>query len=74
MTLTGQIPVAARSKEWFYCRSLHDTAVSNPAGGMDARFLRVLCIVRYRSLRGADHPSRGVLLSVVCLSVIMKPR
>jgi hypothetical protein len=33
-----------------------------------------LCVVRYRSLRRADHSSRGVLLSVVCLSVIVKPR
>jgi hypothetical protein len=36
--------------------------------------LWVLCVVRYRSLRRADHSSRGVLLSVVCLSVIVKPR
>jgi hypothetical protein len=28
------------------------------------------CVVRYRSLRLADHSSRGVLPSVVCLSVI----
>jgi hypothetical protein len=28
----------------------------------------------YLSLRRADHPSRGVLLSVVCLSVIMNLR
>jgi hypothetical protein len=27
-----------------------------------------LCVVRLRSLRRADHTSRGVLLSVVCLS------
>ena len=32
------------------------------------------CVVRYRSLRRADHSSRGVLPSVVCLSVIVKPR
>jgi len=30
--------------------------------------LRVLCIVRYRSLRRADHSYRGVLLIVVCLN------
>jgi hypothetical protein len=34
----------------------------------------VLCVVRYRSLCRADLSSRGVLPSVVCLSVIVKPR
>jgi len=29
----------------------------------------VLCVVRWRSLRRADHSSRGVLPSAVCLSV-----
>ena len=28
----------------------------------------MLCVVRYRSLRRADHPSRGVLPTVVCLA------
>jgi hypothetical protein len=44
--------------------------VSNPAGDMDVYLLGVLCVVRYRYLRRADHPSRGVLPSMVCLSVI----
>jgi hypothetical protein len=35
-------------------------------------FLWVLCVVR--SLRRADRLFRGILSSVVCLSVIMKPR
>ena len=34
--------------------------------------LRLLCTLRYRSLRQADHSSREVLPSVVCLSVISK--
>jgi hypothetical protein len=35
----------------------------------------VFRVVRYRSLRRADHSSRGVLPSVVCpMSVIAKPR
>jgi hypothetical protein len=34
----------------------------------------LMSFVRYRSLRQADNSSRGVLLSVVCLSVIVKPR
>ena len=44
--------------------------VSNPAGDMDDCLLGVLCVVGYRSLRRVDHSSRGVLPSVVCLSVI----
>ena len=32
----------------------------------------IVCVVGYRSLRRADHSSRGVLLSVVGLSVIVK--
>ena len=36
--------------------------------------LSVVSVVRYRSLRWADHSSREVLPSVVCLSVIVKPR
>jgi len=31
--------------------------------------LWVLCVVRWRSVRRADHSSRGVRPSVVCLSV-----
>ena len=35
----------------------------------------LLCVVRwYRSLRRADPSSRGVIPSVVCLSMIVKPR
>jgi len=35
--------------------------------------MRVLCVVRYRSLQRADHPFRGVLPSFVFPSVIEKP-
>jgi len=31
--------------------------------------LAVLCVVGYKSLRRADHSSRGVIQSVVCLSM-----
>jgi len=41
---------------------------------MDVCFLWVLCVVRWRSLRRSDHSSRGVLPSVVCLSMIGKRR
>ena len=65
------IPVAARSKAWVCGRSSAGTAGSIPAGGMDVCLLCVLCVVRQRSLRRADHSSREVLPSVVCLSVII---
>ena len=64
--------VAARSKAWVCCRSPAGISGSDPVGDVDVRFLWMLCVVRQRSLRGADHSSRGVLPSVVCLSVIMK--
>jgi len=37
-------------------------------------WMSVSCVVRQRSLRGPDHSSSGVLPTVVCLSVIVKPR
>jgi len=40
---------------------------------MDVCLLWVSCVVRWRSLRWADHPSWGVLLRVVCLNVVVKP-
>jgi hypothetical protein len=61
--------VAARSKAWVCGRSLAGIAGSNRAGGMDVCLLWVLCVVRYWSPRRADHSSRGVLPSVVCLTV-----
>jgi len=60
--------VAALSKAWLCARSIAGTVGSNPAGDMD-----VWCQVE-RSLRRADHSSRAVLPSVVCLNVIAKPR
>ena len=60
-------PEAARSMAWVCGRPLAGTAGSNPTGGMDVCLLWVLCVVRYRSLLGADHLSRGVL-SNVCVS------
>jgi len=36
--------------------------------------LWALCVVRYSSLRRANHSSRGVLQNVVCLRVISKPQ
>ena len=34
----------------------------------------LLCVVTYKSLRWADHSYGGVLPSVVCLSVVVRPR
>ena len=67
------IPVVARSKARNCGRPLAGIVGSNPAGGVYAFFLCVLCIVRWRSLRRADHSSREVLPSVMCLRVTMKP-
>ena len=38
---------------------------SNPTGGMDICLLWMSCVVRQRSLRRADHSSRGVLPNVL---------
>ena len=72
--MQGPIPVAAPSTAWVCRRSLVEIVGSNPAAGIDVCLLCVLSVVRKRSLRRVDHSSRGVLQSVVCLSVIMKPR
>ena len=47
---------------------------SNPAVSMNVSFFRDVCVVRHRYLRLDDHSSSGVLPSVMCLSVIVKPR
>jgi hypothetical protein len=51
---------------------LFGIAGSNPAGGKGC-LLRMLCVVRHRSLRQAVHSSSGVLPSIVCLSVFEEP-
>jgi len=60
------LPVAAQTKAWGCGRRLAVIAGSNLAGLCMSCLLWVLCVVRYRSLRRADHSSRGVLL-IVCL-------
>ena len=61
-----------RFKVWVCGRSLAGVAGSNAAKNMDASLLWVLYVVRLRFWRRADHAPRGVLPSVVCLSVIAK--
>jgi len=63
--------VAVRSKAWVCGRSLIGIAGSNPSWAWMSVVSVVCC---QRSVRRADHSSRGVLPSVVCLSVIMNPR
>ena len=43
-------------------------------GSNHAVATEVLCVVRKRFQRRADHPSRGVLPTLVGLGVIMEPR
>ena len=59
------VPVAARSEAYICGRSPAEIMVSNHNGGMDVCLLWVLCVVRYRSLRQADHSSRGFIQTVV---------
>ena len=54
--------MAARPKACVSGRLLAGIVGSNPAAGMD---VSVVSVVRYRSLRRADHSSRGVPISVV---------
>jgi len=60
--------VPTRSKAWVDSRSLAGIAGSNLAGDID------VCVVRWRSVRRADHQPRGVLPSAVRLVVNVKPR
>jgi hypothetical protein len=68
------VPVASRSKAWICGRWLAGNVCSNPAGGLDVHLLLVLCVVRSGSMHRADHSSREVLPSAVCLNVIVSPR
>ena len=42
-------------------------AGSNPGVGMDVCLVRVLCVVRYRSLHWTDHPLQGSLKRMLCV-------
>jgi len=56
-------------KAWVCSRLLAGIADSNPARSMDVCLLKMcVCVVRWRSLRRADHSSRRVLSSE-CVSV-----
>jgi len=66
--------VTVRSKAWVCGRSVAGIVGLNLGGGMEPCLLCLLCVVRYRSLYRADQSSTGVLQSVVCLNVVVKPR
>ena len=68
--------MAARSEVWVCGRSLAGIAGSNPAGGNDVYLLCVCCVLSGTGLcvGRSDHSSRGSLPSLVCPSVIVKPR
>jgi hypothetical protein len=66
--------VAMRSKKWVCGKSLAGNEGANSSGGMGVFLRLVLRVVRQKSLRQADHSSRGFLPIVVCLRVIVKPR
>ena len=57
-------------KVWVCVHSMAGIVGSYPAASM---YVSVVSVVRYRSLRRADHSFRGVLPTVVCLSVIVNP-
>ena len=59
------VPMAARSKAQVCSRSPAEIVGSNYTRSMEVCLLYVLCVIRQRSLRLADHSSRGVLPSVV---------
>ena len=59
-------PATARPKASVCGRSLPGNAGPNPTGVMGVCLSWALCIARYRSLRRADHSSRGFLPSMVC--------
>jgi hypothetical protein len=59
------IPVTALFEAWVSGRWRAGIAGSNPAGGLDVSC--ECCVLSGRSLRRADHSSRGVLLRVLCL-------
>jgi hypothetical protein len=61
------VSLAAQSKAWVCGRSLAGIVGSNPGRRSNVLFVSVVCCVRWRSLRQADHLSRGVLRNVVCL-------
>jgi hypothetical protein len=74
VTLLLPIPVALLSKAWVCGRSVAGIAGSNPTGSKTSVSFDCCVLSGRGSLRRADHSSREVLPSVVCLSVVVKHR
>ena len=68
--LDSQIPVSVRAKVWACSCFIVGMAGSNLADGVDVFPFICSVLCRQRSLRRADHSSRGFLLSVfVCIEL-----
>ena len=63
-------PKSASAKAWVGSRSFAGIAGSNPTGSMGVSLFECCAL----SLRQAVHSPRRVILSVVCVSVVVKPR
>ena len=72
LCVSQHIPVTARSKTWMCGRSPAEIAGSNPTRDMDFSLVTFVCCQVERSMRRADHSSRGGLPNVMYLNVIVK--
>jgi hypothetical protein len=62
---TDDLEREERLNQWSLRPTAAEIVGSNPIGGMGICLLWALCVVRLRSLRRADHSSRGVLPTVM---------
>jgi hypothetical protein len=68
----SQLPCSLRVGLWLF--TCWDWGFESCWGHGCLSLVGVVCVVRYRSLCWANHLYKGVLLSVVCLCMIVKPR
>jgi hypothetical protein len=66
--------LTAKEKNYWFVKTIteHKLKTEKNCGAMDIYLFWVLCVVRQRSLSQANHSYRGVIPSVVCLSVMVK--
>jgi hypothetical protein len=62
------------SKAWVCGRSLAGIVGSNRSGGTDVCLWWVLCDIRQKYVCLADHSSREILPTLVCLGVFERPQ
>jgi hypothetical protein len=72
VSLVRPIPVAPQSKGCLHGLTLAGVAGSSRNGGMDICLFLVKCVVRKRSLRRIDSSYRGILQTVVFLSLVRR--